>query len=129
MALETIDLLSFLVDPNFDRRNWTDNRNVRDTVIRDRCRSDTERGKRLSRQRGKLLERPIGLLCDTGVRRIHLRGHHSLLKRMLHMQVECLVPDRQCRPAFYPCLAKQAEVNLRSLAVSPRVATRLGTNS
>ena len=42
------------------------------------------RGKRLLRQRGELLERPNAHLYDTGgMRRVHLRGHSNIVKRLL----------------------------------------------
>ena len=42
------------------------------------------RGKRLLRQRGELLERPNAHLYETGrMRRVHLRGHPNILKRLL----------------------------------------------
>jgi len=43
-----------------------------------------ERGKRLLRRRGELLERPFAHLYDTGgMRRTHLRGTGNILKRLL----------------------------------------------
>ena len=43
-----------------------------------------ERGRRLLRKRGELLERPNAHLYDTGgMRRTHLRGHDTILKRLL----------------------------------------------
>ena len=42
------------------------------------------RGKRLLRQRGELVERPNAHLYETGrMRRVHLRGHPNILKRLL----------------------------------------------
>ena len=42
------------------------------------------RGTRLLRQRGELLERPNAHLYETGgMRRVHLRGHSNILKRLL----------------------------------------------
>ena len=42
------------------------------------------RGKRLLGQRGELLERPFADLYETGgMRRVHLRGHQNILKRIL----------------------------------------------
>ena len=42
------------------------------------------RGRRGRRQRGELLERPNAHLYDTGgMRRVHLRGHSNILKRLL----------------------------------------------
>ena len=42
------------------------------------------RGRRLLRSRGELLERPFAHLFETGgMRRVHLRGHPNILKRLL----------------------------------------------
>ena len=42
------------------------------------------RGQRLLRQRGERLERPNAHLYETGgMRRVHLRGHPNILKRLL----------------------------------------------
>ena len=49
-----------------------------------RRRIQGERGQRLLRTRGELLERPNAHLYDTGgMRRTHLRGHANILKRLL----------------------------------------------
>lgn len=43
-----------------------------------------ERGKDLQRQRGEKLERVNAHLYETGgMRRVHLRGHDNILKRLL----------------------------------------------
>jgi hypothetical protein len=43
-----------------------------------------DRGKRLLRTRGALLERPCAHLYETGgLRRAHVRGHENVLKRLL----------------------------------------------
>ena len=43
-----------------------------------------DRGKRLLRRRGELLERPCAHLYETGgLRRAHVRGHENVLKRLL----------------------------------------------
>src|SRR5206468_9304778 len=42
------------------------------------------RGKRLLRKRSELLERPCAHLYETGAfRRVHVRGHENVLKRLL----------------------------------------------
>ena len=47
-------------------------------------------GKRPLRQRGERLERPFAHLYETGaMRRVHLRGHENILKRIL-LQVAAL---------------------------------------
>ena len=46
--------------------------------------SEPDRGRRLLRQRGERLERPFAHLYETGrMRRVHLRGHANILKRIL----------------------------------------------
>jgi transposase len=43
-----------------------------------------ERGKQLQRQRGEKLERTMAHLYETGrLRRVHLRGHSNISKRLL----------------------------------------------
>jgi hypothetical protein len=43
-----------------------------------------ERGKRLRKKRGELIERSFAHTCETGgLRRVHLRGHENILKRLL----------------------------------------------
>ena len=49
-----------------------------------RRRARGERGRRLQRQRGEKLERVNAHLYETGgMRRVHLRGHNNILKRLL----------------------------------------------
>jgi hypothetical protein len=53
-------------------------------VYRNRRRIRSPRGLRLLRLRGERLERPFAHLYDTGgMRRVHLRGHTNILKRLL----------------------------------------------
>src|SRR5262249_4672581 len=53
-------------------------------VYANRRRIRSERGKRLHRMRGELIERPFAHLYETGaMRRTHLRGHPNILKRLL----------------------------------------------
>ena len=57
---------------------------MRDAVYRNRRRIRGTRGKRLLRQRGERLERPFAHLYETGrMRRVYLRGHTNILKRVL----------------------------------------------
>ena len=52
--------------------------------IRHRRRIRGERGKRLLRQRGEMLERSFAHLYETGgLRRVYLRRHPNILKRLL----------------------------------------------
>lgn len=66
------------------RRHWKDKAAERAAVYGNRRRIRGERGKALLRRRGELLERPFAHCYDTGgMRRVHLRGHGNILKRVL----------------------------------------------
>jgi len=82
--LEAVGVRSYISEPDRGRRNWRDNPDARNAVYRNRRRIRGERGKRLLRQRGELLERPFAHLYETGgMRRVYLRGHQNILKRIL----------------------------------------------
>ena len=84
VALEAVGVRSYISEPDRGRRNWQDNPEARDAVYRNRRRIRGARGKRLMRQRGELLERPFAHMYETGaMRRVHLRGHENILKRIL----------------------------------------------
>jgi hypothetical protein len=56
----------------------------RDAVYANRRRIRGDRGKRLLRKRGELLEQLCAHLYETGgLRRAHVRGHENVLKRLL----------------------------------------------
>ena len=75
---------SYISEPDRGRRNWKKHPEARDAVYRNRRRIRGARGKRLLRQRGERLERPFAHLYETGrMRRVHLRGHTNILKRVL----------------------------------------------
>ena len=82
--LEAVGVRSYISEPNRGRRNWKKNPAAQQAVYRNRRRIRGARGKRLLRQRGERLERPFALLYETGgMRRVHLRGHDNILKRLL----------------------------------------------
>ncbi len=82
--LEAVGVRSYISEPDRGRRNWKNNPEARDAVYRNRRRIRGARGKRLLRQRGERLERPFAHLYETGgMRRVHLRGHANILKRVL----------------------------------------------
>src|SRR5919106_3350161 len=84
VALEAVGVRSYISEPDRGRRQWKDNREARDAVYRNRRRIGGARGKRLLRQRGERLERPFAHLYETGrMRRVYLRGHENILKRIL----------------------------------------------
>ena len=75
---------TYISEPDRGRRNWHGRDAERKAVYANRRRISGERGKRLLRSRGELLERPFAHLLETGgMRRTHLRGHENILKRML----------------------------------------------
>jgi len=82
--LEEMDLRSYASEPDRGRRNWTGREREKQAVYANRRRVKGDRGKRLLRKRGELLERPFAHCYDTGgMRRTHLRGHVNILKRLL----------------------------------------------
>ena len=82
--LEAVGIRSYISEPDRGRRNWQDHPEARAAVYRNRRRIRGARGKRLLRQRGERLERPFAHLYETGrMRRVHLRGHENILKRVL----------------------------------------------
>ncbi len=82
--LEAVGVRSYISEPDRGRRNWKKNPAARDAVYRNRRRIRGPRGLRLLRLRGERLERPFAHLYETGgMRRVHLRGHANILKRLL----------------------------------------------
>jgi transposase len=88
--LEAVGLRSYIAEPDRGRRNWQGHPEARDAVYRNRRRIRGARGRRLLRQRGERLERPFAHLYRTGrMRRVHLRGHANILKRVLVQAGAC----------------------------------------
>jgi transposase len=83
VELEGRGLRSYVSEPERGRRKWKDDA-TQEAVYANRRRIRGERGKRLQRMRGELIERPFAHLYETGgMRRTHLRGHTNILKRLL----------------------------------------------
>jgi DDE family transposase len=81
---EAVGVRSYISEPDRGRRNWTKNPTARDAVYRNGRRIRGPRGLRLLRLRGERLERPFAHLYETGgMRRVHLRGHTNIRKRLL----------------------------------------------
>ena len=84
VALADLGLRSYVSEPDRGRRRWRGNPAARAAVYGNRRRIRGTRGKRLLRQRGERLERPNAHLYGTGaMRRLYLRGHTNILKRLL----------------------------------------------
>ena len=88
--LEAVGIRSYISEPNRGRRKWDEHPEARGPVYRNRRRIRGARGKRLLRLRGERLERPFAHLYETGrMRRVHLRGHENILKRVLLQAGAC----------------------------------------
>jgi transposase len=79
-----LEIRSYVSETDRGRRDWEDKHAQRDAVYANRRRIRGERGKRLLRKRGELIERSFAHVLETGgMRRVHLRGRINVLKRML----------------------------------------------
>ena len=75
---------TYVSEPERGRRNWRGKAKEKQAVYANRRRIRGERGKRLLRRRGELLERSFTHYLDGGgMRRTHLRRHENILKRLL----------------------------------------------
>jgi transposase len=82
--LEMLEIRTYISEPDRGPQSWLGQDRERDAVYANRRRIRGERGKRLLRRRGELLERPCAHLYETGgLRRAHVRGHGNVLKRLL----------------------------------------------
>lgn len=82
--LEAIGVRSYISEPDRGRRRWKGKAAAREAVYHNRRRIRGARGQRLLRLRGERLERPFAHLYETGgMRRVYLRGHSNILKRLL----------------------------------------------
>jgi transposase len=82
--LEAVGVRSYISEPDRGRRNWKKDPDARDAVYRNRRRIRGARGQWLLRLRGERLERPFAHLFETGgMRRVYLRGHANIRKRLL----------------------------------------------
>jgi transposase len=75
---------SYCSEPDRGRRRWEGKKEEQAAVYANRRRIRGERGKGLLRQRGEKVERSFAHLYETGgMRRVHLRHHPNILKRLL----------------------------------------------
>jgi transposase len=82
--LETLAIRTYISEPDRGPQSWIDQEAEREAVYANRRRIRGNRGKRMLRRRGELLERPCAHLYETGgLRRAHVRGHENVLKRLL----------------------------------------------
>jgi transposase len=84
LDLQTLKIRTYISEPDRGPQSWIDQEAERDAVYANRRRLRGARGHALLRKRGELLERPCAHLYETGgLRRLHLRGHANILKRLL----------------------------------------------
>jgi transposase len=82
--LAALDVRTYIAEPDRGRRNWKHKAAARDAVHANRRRIRGLRGLALLRKRSEFLERPNAHLYETGgLRRLYLRGHANILKRVL----------------------------------------------
>src|ERR1700726_1986867 len=75
---------TYCSEPERGQRRWEDKAEEQAAVYANRRRIRGERGKKLLRQRGEKLERSFAHLYETGgMRRVYLRHHRNILKRLL----------------------------------------------
>ena len=84
VILKDVEVRSYGSEPDRGRRNWIGKEEEKSAVYQNRRRIRGERGKRLLRRRGELVERSFAHMYETGgMRRTHLRCHDNIIKRLL----------------------------------------------
>jgi transposase len=84
LTLGALGIRAYLAEPDRGRRCWAQEPEAQQPVYGNRRRVGGLRGKRLMRRRGEYVERTFAHVYDTGgLRRIHLRGHPNILKRLI----------------------------------------------
>jgi transposase len=75
---------TYCSEPDRGRRRWRGRQEEQKAVYQNRRRIRSEYGRNLSRQRGERVERSFAHMYETGgMRRIHLRRHGNIIKRLL----------------------------------------------
>jgi transposase len=83
-SLEEVDVRGYIPEPARGRRQWEGKQAERDAVRRNRRRMKRSKGKELQKKRSELVERPFAHMLDSGgMRRVHVRGHDNILKRLV----------------------------------------------
>jgi transposase len=84
LTLRRLGLRAYLAEPDRGRRCWAQEPDAQPLVYGNRRRVGSPRGKRFMRRRGEYLERTFAHVYDTGgLRRVYLRGHPNILKRLI----------------------------------------------
>ena len=98
-ALDDLGVRSYISEPERGRRRWRDGRTgempaekraAQRALYGNRRRARGNRGRRLQRRRGELMERPFAHRYETGgMRRVWVRGHEQVRKRVLIQAAGC----------------------------------------
>lgn len=84
LSLQQEGWRSYIAEPRRGRQKWPGQQAERDAVYANRRRKNGFRGLTLMRLRGELIERPFAHALETGgMRRVHLRKHDNIAKRLL----------------------------------------------
>ena len=84
MLLKEAKVRGYVAEPDRGSRCWKGKAAERDATYANRRRIRGSRGKTLQRRRGELVERSFAHCLETGgMRRVFLRGHQNILKRVL----------------------------------------------
>lgn len=84
LTLEAERIRSYIAEPDRGRRDWEDRSHAKRAVYRNRRRKAGRHGRSLMKRRGELIERSFAHTLNTGgMRRVHLRRHRNILKRVL----------------------------------------------
>ena len=84
VSLQAHGVHSYISETKRGRRNWGKNPQAQKPTYANRRRIRGNRGKSLLRQRGEKVERTFAHLLETGgVRRVQVRDHLEILKRMI----------------------------------------------
>lgn len=84
LTIESRGSRSYISEPDRGRRNWRDDLEAQMAVYANRRRIRGGRGRQLLSKRGERIERSFAHLYETGrMRRMHLRGHDNIRKRVL----------------------------------------------
>lgn len=84
VAIEESGVRSYVSEPDRGKRRWRGDTSGQAAVYANRRRIRGARGLRLHRQRGEKVERSFAHAYETGgLRRIYLRGHDNIAKRVL----------------------------------------------
>lgn len=99
VALDEVGVRSYISEPERGRRRWQDKktgetppdkRAAQKALYGNRRRIRGNRGRRLQRRRGELVERPFAHQYETGgLRRVWVRGHENVRKRVLIQAAGC----------------------------------------